>query len=307
MGTSKFNFKLTFNYEKEKGADLKALGVKVLYSKIEVSGKIVWILDKPEVKKGVATYTGKQSFSDDGIFHIGLLLDVFKDLGHDFIVTWEAEDSGNDIVNPVVTDYVRLNDDGTLCEIIKPCYGEYTSPASGKPGTIEIYGKKKLWVDIAEGMTFDRFRTDFTFICSYDSRKTLPVTEDASSLDVNDFAKAIGAKILKPVGELDTKNRRMYLQGVTDGALDFEAAKEYLKKYFSYILVLWFSKDAPETAERVSLLNDAKVKELPVFDTPTCGTMRIYMRNKTTTVTCKTFGKDSCANDKDWDFVAGLF
>lgn len=304
--SNNFKFKITFNYDKEDKeveASIKAIKNRELREEI---GDVR--LEKTSVKNGVAVFTGVAV----DCLNLECILGFFEDYGRDLVVTWVEERSPDVLPEPVVlTQYVRCFDDefGHPDYVYKSCCGKYVVPYGyDNPRSIEVYGRdaiKEPWVDIAEGMTFDKFRTDFTIKGRFNPRwMRPPVTEDIRSLNINDFAGVINAKALKFSEKLDKRTGEIHLQGVMDGPLDFVVIKEYLKKYVEDFYIMWFCKDAPETAESVYIsTSEQKDAELPVLDTPTCGQISITPRF------CKsfnysTYGKNSC---KRWDFVRGLF
>lgn len=304
----KFMFTVKFNYDKECEAELKALRRPSICKEIGVTS-----IDKPVIKNGIAEYPGCMAYH---VLNLECILGFFEDYGKDIVVTWSEEDSPDVIESPDVSKYVELAEGNINSArwVFAPCCGRWTAPSCGKKEKIEIFGREALrepWIDIAEGVTFEKFRTDFQISASFPSRsqRSYPITEDMSTFSVDDMREAIGVKILQLGEKIDKRKGSLVLQGVADGELSFMSIIQYLKKYANYICIQWFCKDTPEDAREITVDNNDNTTSLPVFDTPTCGRMFLITQcpagttDDTLTSCYSLFGKDEC---KSWSYVRGL-
>ena len=129
----KFDFKITFTYDEDMESDLEELSFEDIADEL---GRVT--IEDSCIEDGVATYYGIAYKT----IELECILGLFEDYGHDIVVTWEEEDSPDDIDNPVLSDYVNYDEDG-IYSVYAPCCGKYTSPYFERPAAVEVFGKNK--------------------------------------------------------------------------------------------------------------------------------------------------------------------
>ena len=129
----KFNFKITFTYEMDSEADLKALSISEIKEEI---GNVT--ISRRHIEDGVATYYGIAY----KVIELECILGLFEDYGYDIVVTWIEEDTPDEIDNPVLSQYVDIRDNEPRY-VFAPCCGKYTSRYFERPAVVEVFGKNK--------------------------------------------------------------------------------------------------------------------------------------------------------------------